>query len=169
MWLNIFISILLILIIYIFYSIRDYFGHELFKDFSDNSVPLMKNAFDVVRMNPGEKKKIVKIKVHSQQSKKLFLSVELFQFARDCAKTFKKSHQVKFFGRHVYSVLRAKDAEKVLSSSKLITKSLVYTFLHPFLKTGLLTSGGEKWFQRRKLLTPAFHFNILREYFEIFK
>lgn len=54
MFLNIFLAILLILIVYIYYSIRDYFGHDLFKDFSDNSVPLMKNSFNVVRLNPGQ-------------------------------------------------------------------------------------------------------------------
>lgn len=54
MFFNIFIAILLILIVYVFYSIRDYFGHEPFKDYSNNSVPLMKGAFEIVRKNPGE-------------------------------------------------------------------------------------------------------------------
>lgn len=48
-------------------------------------------------------------------------------------------------------------------------KSEIYGFLHPFLKTGLLTSNGEKWHARRRMLTPAFHFDILKEYLEVFK
>lgn len=69
----------------------------------------------------------------------------------------------------MYNVIRAEDAEKVLGSSKHSEKSEIYNVLHPFLNTGLLTSKGEKWHQRRKLLTPAFHFDILKEFFDIFK
>ncbi|XP_033015578.1 cytochrome P450 4V2-like [Lacerta agilis] len=57
--------------------------------------------------------------------------------------------------------------EVVLSSSKHITKSHPYKFLHPWLGTGLLTSTGGKWRSRRKMLTPTFHFTILEDFLEV--
>lgn len=74
-----------------------------------------------------------------------------------------------FFGLWSYEVVRAKDVERLLGSTKHMDKSFIYNFIHPFLKTGLLTSSGEKWHARRKLLTPAFHFDILKEYLEVFR
>ncbi|XP_077790730.1 cytochrome P450 4V2-like [Podarcis muralis] len=57
--------------------------------------------------------------------------------------------------------------EVVLSSSKHITKSRPYEFLHPWLGKGLLTSTGGKWRSRRKMLTPTFHFTILEDFLEV--
>lgn len=61
-----------------------------------------------------------------------------------------------------------KTAEFVLSSASIIDKSYEYSFFHDWLGTGLLTSTGQKWKLQRKLLTPAFHFQILEKYIKIF-
>lgn len=66
----------------------------------------------------------------------------------------------------VFSIVLMK---KILTNPKHIEKSFTYKFLHTLLGTGLLTSTGEKWFSRRKLLTPAFHFNILNGFQSTFK
>ena len=43
----------------------------------------------------------------------------------------------------------------------------VYALVKPFLGEGLITSNGTKWHDRRKLLTPAFHFRILRDFMSV--
>lgn len=68
-----------------------------------------------------------------------------------------------------FLVSEAKVAEIVLSSStKYLAKNDLYDFLVPWLGDGLLLSKGKKWHNRRKILTPAFHFKILEEFVDIF-
>ena len=44
----------------------------------------------------------------------------------------------------------------------------VYTLLIPWLGEGLLIAVGKKWFRNRRLLTPAFHYEILKGYVPVY-
>lgn len=60
-----------------------------------------------------------------------------------------------------------KVAETFLASQKLINKAQEYDLLNDWLGEGLLVSGGQKWHQRRKIITPAFHFKILEQFVDV--
>ncbi|KAG7503777.1 hypothetical protein JOB18_044750 [Solea senegalensis] len=45
---------------------------------------------------------------------------------------------------------------------------LIYGHLRPWLGQSLLTTNGDEWLRRRRLLTPAFHFDILKNYVSTF-
>jgi len=44
----------------------------------------------------------------------------------------------------------------------------VYHPLIPWIGTGLLIAEGDKWFRNRKLLTSAFHYEVLKSYVQVY-
>jgi cytochrome P450 len=75
-----------------------------------------------------------------------------------------------YLAHRPYVVLTKADAvEVVLSSHKHISKGPDYRFIQPWLGLGLLTADGERWKARRKMITPAFHFNILEDFLQVRK
>ncbi|XP_049535220.1 cytochrome P450 4d2-like isoform X2 [Anopheles darlingi] len=48
--------------------------------------------------------------------------------------------------------------------AKTIEKTIIYDFMMPWLGSGLVVSTGAKWTQRRKVITPTFHFKILEDF-----
>ncbi|XP_063696378.1 cytochrome P450 4d1-like [Culicoides brevitarsis] len=61
-----------------------------------------------------------------------------------------------------------KVVENIVNNPK-FKKSSDYKLYEPWLGDGLLLSHGEKWHKLRKLLTPAFHFEILERFIPIYE
>ncbi|KAH8300254.1 hypothetical protein KR044_012209, partial [Drosophila immigrans] len=55
----------------------------------------------------------------------------------------------------------------VLSSTTLTYKYDPYNLIYPWLGRGLLTSNDHQWAVRRKLITPSFHFQILKDFLHV--
>ncbi|EAT45358.2 AAEL003399-PA [Aedes aegypti] len=72
-----------------------------------------------------------------------------------------------FLNENVLFLGDTKLVEKVLLA-KQTQKSLLYSYLTCWLRTGLLLASGEKWFQRRKIITPTFHFKVLEQFVTVF-
>jgi len=76
----------------------------------------------------------------------------------------------------IYRIWGVHAGSIVLGSSEVIKdvlrkdtpKGFIYSFLHSWLGIGLLTSNGDVWKRKRRLLTPAFHFQILQGYISVF-
>ncbi|KAM7353951.1 putative cytochrome P450 4ac1 [Cochliomyia hominivorax] len=95
---------------------------------------------------------------------------KVFNYCREMnGKSKGRSYILHFLFSSVYNVTNAQDAEEIFQSTTTITKNVIYDLLKPFLGDGLLISTDEKWHSRRKMLTPAFHFNVLQNFHEIFK
>ncbi|GAB0089936.1 Cytochrome P450 [Sergentomyia squamirostris] len=93
----------------------------------------------------------------------------IFSSIREDAKIHKKSYVFWCLGQAYVRIIKAEDMEKILASAKHTKKGFLYRYLQPFLREGLLLSYGKKWIHRRKILTPAFHFNILQQFLKIFQ
>ncbi|XP_047025925.1 cytochrome P450 4C1-like [Helicoverpa zea] len=94
-------------------------------------------------------------------------SVEVMKLARKLAQENSGIYRLWMYPVAAVSIYNPEDIETIVSSMKYNEKSQVYRFLKPWLGDGLLLSKGQKWQQRRKILTPTFHFNILKQFCEV--
>ncbi|KAL1776995.1 Cytochrome P450 4A14 [Sigmodon hispidus] len=70
-------------------------------------------------------------------------------------------------GSSVRVMLYDPDYVKVILGRSDPKASGIYRFLAPWIGYGLLLLNGKKWFQHRRMLTPAFHYDILKPYVRI--
>ncbi|XP_065906269.1 ultra-long-chain fatty acid omega-hydroxylase-like isoform X1 [Dysidea avara] len=100
---------------------------------------------------------------------KVFLSNrdEAANWMVECAKLFPKMH-VFHFG-HLFYVLYAHHPDTARPFFGPEPKlDIIYYPLMPWLGESLLTGNGPKWSRTRRLLTPAFHFDILKPYVKVY-
>uniref|UniRef100_UPI003B75B4C6 cytochrome P450 4C1-like n=1 Tax=Pectinophora gossypiella TaxID=13191 RepID=UPI003B75B4C6 len=90
--------------------------------------------------------------------------VKLFYYFRTLANKYKQLFKLKLGTKKFVVLYNPEDVEVVLSGIKHNSKGFLYGFIQPWLQDGLLLSDGTKWQHRRKILTPTFHFNILRHF-----
>ncbi|XP_068632684.1 cytochrome P450 4C1-like [Battus philenor] len=93
---------------------------------------------------------------------------KLFMFPRIQFVKYGDIHKLEAPGFRAVGIYNPCDVETLCASTTFIQKEDPYNFLKPWLNEGLLTSNGQKWQERRKLLTPVFHFNRLMKYLRIF-
>ncbi|XP_044271793.1 cytochrome P450 4c3-like [Tribolium madens] len=92
----------------------------------------------------------------------------IFNRLREANKNFYPIYKIFAVHRMGANILSPEDCELVLSNPIHNEKGYIYKLLHQWLKKGLLTSKDQKWQTRRRILTPAFHFNILQQFILVF-
>ncbi|XP_020295585.1 cytochrome P450 4C1-like [Pseudomyrmex gracilis] len=93
---------------------------------------------------------------------------KLWKLNRHLSEIYYPIHRMWFFTSGQVSIRHPNDLEAILGNmTQHLAKGELYDPLVPWLKTGLLTSTGQKWQRRRKILTPAFHFSILKQYIDV--
>ncbi|XP_072030701.1 cytochrome P450 4F2-like [Amphiura filiformis] len=79
-------------------------------------------------------------------------------------------YTVMWFGPFVpmISIYHPEPAKAILSTSE-PKEDYIFDMIRPWLGDGLLLSTGKKWARNRRLLTPGFHFDVLKPYAKIFQ
>lgn len=94
----------------------------------------------------------------------LLLLQVVLPFLHQCSEKYGSRYAMWLATEPFIVVTDPEDAKIVLSSQELIFKSNNYALMRGWLGDGLLLAGGPKWQRARKFLTPAFHFNVLKQF-----
>ncbi|XP_066280196.1 cytochrome P450 4B1-like isoform X1 [Branchiostoma lanceolatum] len=88
--------------------------------------------------------------------------------AMEWSKVYKFAHVIRMGPLLQHCTVYHPDYVKAVMSRADQKDDYIYSFLRPWLGDGLLTTAGPKWFRNRRLLTPGFHFEILKPYVRLF-
>ncbi|CAB3256535.1 unnamed protein product [Arctia plantaginis] len=91
-------------------------------------------------------------------------SADLMKLRREFAKTWNGIYRIWIPTYGAVIIFNPEDIEAVISDLQHNGKSNLYLLFKSWLQDGLLMSKGSKWQERRKILTPAFHFKILHNF-----
>lgn len=94
--------------------------------------------------------------------------IAIFSILNTICCKFGKTFHLWIFNRLYLFVHDVSNLERILSSPHFITKNFFYDMMRPWLGDGLLLSTGSKWHNRRKILTPTYHFKILEQFIPVF-
>lgn len=92
---------------------------------------------------------------------------EIWQLQETVTKKFSPIFKIWNMAIASVFIFHPDDVQVILNSTNHLEKGFIYKLIHPWLRTGLLTSTGPKWQKRRRILTPTFHFNILKQFVDI--
>ncbi|ETN66930.1 cytochrome P450 [Anopheles darlingi] len=90
--------------------------------------------------------------------------VEIFAQLIALGKTYGKVYKLDFFYDYTIVYSSPEAVEAIVTSPVLAAKSQDYDKVSEWIGNGLLVSRGPKWFSRRKVITPGFHFKILEDF-----
>ncbi|XP_034239104.1 cytochrome P450 4C1-like [Thrips palmi] len=91
---------------------------------------------------------------------------DFFKLMGTCARAYGPMFRL-WVGTRPFIFLHSAEAvQPILNSGEHIDKSPDYKFVEAWVGQGLVTSTGNKWRNRRKLLTPAFHSGVLGDFLE---
>ncbi|XP_047647835.1 cytochrome P450 4A11-like isoform X3 [Phacochoerus africanus] len=79
-------------------------------------------------------------------------------------KNFPRACPYWLWGNKAHLVIYDPDYMKVVLGRSDPKLTDIHKFLSPWIGYGLLLSDGQTWFQHRRMLTPAFHYDILKPY-----
>lgn len=166
MWLE--IAALLLTALFLWDHLRTRRANKLFAAAGisgPTSYPLLGSA-PFLMLGESAKSMLAKIPI----SYKLIrvLSAAMLELEQRLIDKYGKNIKLTLFHEHGFITADPRMIEAILSNQQTITKNNLYNLLHTWLGTGLLLSTGKKWFRRRKIITPTFHFKILEQFVEVF-